>query len=177
MIAGLWLLSSIVLLTAFSAKLLDLLVRKEPIDKIDSWNDLYTKPNWKHHKIYSAQYLEMFDFISSESSPMALDFKRRFVIFDAFDLIYKDTFLDHLLTIVMKGEGVFVLDAIVLHYFKVNLNFEERFDYSEGFDFHISKSGAGVKPYFIGFTSTADQLLISNYNKMYSFFNNIFDLN
>ena len=45
--ASFWLLLCGILLSAFSANLYDSLVTKQLIDRINSWNDLYTKPHWK----------------------------------------------------------------------------------------------------------------------------------
>ena len=83
--AGIWLLLCNVLLAAYSGHLWDLLVRPQQIDKIDSWDDLYTKPQWNKLKIRTLEYLDMADFAMNDKSEMAQNFKKRIILINPFE--------------------------------------------------------------------------------------------
>ena len=152
--AGIWLLVCSVLLAAFSGQIWHLLVRAQPIDQIDSWDDLYSKPQWKEKNIITFKFLDMDDFINKDESPMALNFQKRVQYLDLYQFHLADNlkFRDNVNKRFLNGQLVGIFDYIFLNYLKV---FQKNSFYpglKEGFDFHISRFGAGMKPYFIVFT-------------------------
>jgi len=146
---GLWLLTSIVLLATFSGRLYELLTRPPPIDKIDSWNDLYTKPNWKQSKIYGLKQYELNCFIDSDPSDMALDFKRRFVGIDRLNLCFGDQ-LSEIIEDIFKQNAVGCFDGLGAYYSIAKAKKVKDWvnKYSLGHDYHVSEKGFGTKPYF-----------------------------
>lgn len=163
-IAAIWLLVCILLLSLYSGGLYESLVRKQPIDKIDSWDDLYTKPHWKKFPIYAPDFGDLFTFISFDSSPMALDFRKRTVMLDAFKFAFDLNWAQNQFIQCVNGEKscVVLLDYLMLHYFKHK--YGAGTIKSEGIDFHISKSGYAVKPQFILLTKRADIRMVNMIN-------------
>ena len=68
---------------------------------------------------------------------------------------------------IFSGKEVFVIDNLVLHYYKSNDKYKSIINqYNEGFDYHISESGAGLKPYFIVITKRLNETLTKKLNDM-----------
>jgi len=95
---------------------------------------------------------------------MAQDFGRRieFLILVEFLFVDKMKFKDQ--NRFLKGELVLALDYLFLHYFKNK--YKDSFDetINEGFDFHISRSGGGMKPYFVILSQRMTDSLIQHFN-------------
>ena len=164
--AGLWLLVCTLLLSLFSGALWDLLVRPPPMEKIESWNDLHTKPEWKNVEIYSAKYLDLYEFVNNDNSEMAQDFKRRAYFEDPFDLMFKRKFEPRNWDKIAKGEQVISADNLFAHWVK---NFHKaKFKYlglEDDTEFHISSLGSGMRPYFILTTPRFNDTMLYQLNK------------
>ncbi len=165
--AGIWLLLCNVLLAAYSGHLWDLLVRPQQIDKIDSWDDLYTKPQWNTLKIRTLEYFDFAEFVLNDKSEMAQNFKKRTIILNPFEYLFDDNMHENTLNGIFSGKEVFVTDNLILHYYKSDDKYKMFMSqYNEGFDFHISETGAGLKPYFIVITKRVNQTLTKKLNDM-----------
>ena len=150
--SGIWLLVCSVLLAAFSGQIWNLLIRSQPIDSIDSLDDLYSKPQWSNATIFTLEYLDFAEFADKVDSPMAKNFKKRIKLLDAFDFIFvgKFKYSEDVINRFLNGKLVFAFDKLSLHYFK-NFHLKNR-GLNEGFDLHISRFGDGMRPYFVYFT-------------------------
>jgi len=164
--AGVWILVCNVLLGIFTANLWDLLVRPQSIDRIDSWNDLYTKPQWKKIPIRTPQFLDMADFVMNDNSEMAQDFKKRVILVNPFEIFFSDQLTTNAIEKVLKGEEVFVVDSLIGHYYKRSEKYRIFERFNEGSDFHVSKSGAGMKPYFMATYPRFNQTLTKKLNEV-----------
>ena len=107
-LAAIWLLSCNVLIALYSGHLWDLLVRPQPIDKIDSWDDLYTKPQWNKLKIRTPEYLDMADFAMTDKSEMAQNFKKRIILVNPFEFVFDDNMVETALNGLFSGKEVLV---------------------------------------------------------------------
>ena len=104
----------------------------------------------------------MYDFIENDFSAMALDFKNRSVIIDPWDIAFNKNIMLEIFENVFKNNYVVSLDNLMAHYFKAE--FTKNFGLSEGFDYHISDSGFGSKPYSLITTPRLNSTLKSKLN-------------
>jgi hypothetical protein len=163
--AGIWLLVCNLLLAAYAGNLWERLVRPQQIDKIDSWDDLYTKPQWNKLKIRTLEYLDMADFAMTDKSEMAQNFKKRIILIDPFKFIFDDSMVETAINGIFSGKEVFVVDSLAAHYYKSSNKFKYIVNqFNEGFDYHISETGAGSKPYFIIITKRLNKTLTKKLN-------------
>jgi hypothetical protein len=168
--AAIWLLICNVLLASYSGHLWDVLVRPQAIDKIDSWDDLYTKPQWNKLKIRTPEFLDMADFAMYDKSEMAQNFKKRIILINPFDFLFDENLGKTAFEAMMSGEEVNAADELLLHYYKsFHKHSPAKKGFDEGFDYHISESGSGLKPYFIVFNERIDGTLTKKLNDMYVF--------
>jgi len=149
---GLWLMISIILLGALSARLYDLLIRPPLIDRVDSWDDLYIKPHWKQSKIYAAWNFEMYGFIQHDTSDMAQDFLKRSETIDFYKIHFSDKVLK-ILEDIIKTNSVAVLDSLMARFLKVQLSINKGTSNTLFLRYHVSESGFATAPYFILTTS------------------------
>jgi hypothetical protein len=78
-------MAGIVLLSAFSGCLWGFMIRKIPIQKIDSLNDLYE--NFKDVRIQCNRFFPIYDFAEYDESDMAQDFKKRMEIIESIEML------------------------------------------------------------------------------------------
>ena len=166
-IAGIWLMVCIVLLSLYSGGLYEKLVRKQPIDKIDSWNDLYSNPRFKDVAIYTVVGSQLATMIDEEDpSPMIQNFKKRTLYFSAAEVVYDKAYRDSIVESIAKGDAVlmygnrFIINSLIYQW-----NYTS-FKQSEGIDFVISKHGIGVRPHFFVFTNRTQNVFKQQINKM-----------
>jgi hypothetical protein len=163
---GVWLLmAGNVLLSAFSGCLRGFMIRKVPIKRIDSWMDLYE--NFKDVRIQCTRFLPLFDFAENDESDMARDFYKRLDIIETVDIL-KTEKQEEMVENVFKGKHVFVHEYFVLHYYKNTMNRMKEIQnkYNEGLDYHVSKEGAGIAPYFISVLNNGNAFIIHTLNKV-----------
>ncbi len=83
---GVWLLmAGNVLLNTFSGCLWGFMIKKIPIQKIDSWNDLYE--NFKDMRMLCNRFYPISDFAEHVESDMAQDFKKRMEIIEWIEML------------------------------------------------------------------------------------------
>ncbi len=152
-----------------SGNLWNLLIREQPIDRLNSINDLYRKPNWKNSRIYVPVYFDFNEFLKLADSEMSKNFKNRSKLFNPVEVFLvpnsSDKFED-LLTTVFENNSVLTLDNLNLHYFKVNFKNPFLASLKEDIDYHISESGLSIKPYFLTINPRSDKELVRNLNLM-----------
>ena len=152
LIATLWLMSCFILMSAFAGQLWQLLVRSQPIYQIESWNDLYSKPEWKDLKIQTYKELDMYNFAKdpqNANNPMAQDFNKRFVnLLNPLDYLFGGKNFDKDIDYkgLMEGRLVQVHNRDFLQVIKKNII---EMGYREDIDFHISQYGSGTQPVFL----------------------------
>jgi hypothetical protein len=145
------------------------MILKEPIDRVNSWNYLYTKLHSKESKILVPLYFDMYDYMENDFSEMALNFKNRSIIINLFDLVFNETLFKKTYELCLKNNSVVAVDNIVAHYIK-----SKYFTISEVFDYHISESGFGSKHYSLPTTSRLNSTLMSKLNYVLVFIYYIF---
>jgi hypothetical protein len=163
---GVWfLMVGIVLLSAFSGCLWGFMIRKTPIQRIDSWNDLYR--NFGDMKILAPSFLALADFAQSDESDMAQNFKQRLEELDPSDLL-DPIVQEEIVEKIYSRKYVVALEWYLLHYYKNTLNRMKqiRSEFTEGLDFHISKEGYGMSPYFISVMNNENTLIINTLNRV-----------
>ncbi len=165
-LGAIWLLSCIVLIALYSGHLWDLLVRPQAIDKIDSWDDLYTKPQWNKLNIRTPYFLDMADFALNDESEMAQNFKKRMIFINPFKALFDQNIIRTALEEVFSGNEVLAVDTLIVHYYKFSDKFNLFKQFNEGFDYHISENGAGLKPYFITICKSLNESLTNHFNHM-----------
>ncbi len=141
------------------------MIRKTPIQRIDSWNDLYR--NFGDMKVLAPSFLALADFAQNDEPDMAQNFKQRLEEFDPSDLL--DPILqEEVVEKILIGKHVVVLEWYLLHYYKNTMNRMKqiRNELTEGLDFHISKEGYGMSPYFISVMNNENALIINNLNRV-----------
>ncbi len=165
--AGFWLLICTLFISLVSGQLWDLLIRGQPIDKINSYQDLYTKPNWKESRIHAPTYYDYHDFILTDKSDMALDFKRRSEFFDVVSMAFSPNPVDKLENMVktfLESNGVLSIDNLPLHYYKAYFKTDFWTNLTQGIDYHISESSLGIRPYFLLIYGRSNKKLVQNLN-------------
>jgi hypothetical protein len=163
---GVWLLmAGNVLLSAFSGCLWGFMIRKTPIQRIDSWNDLYR--NFGDMKILAPSFMALADFAQNDESDMAQNFKQRLEEFDPSDLL-DPIIQEEIVEKILIGKHVAVLEYYMLHYYKSTMNRMKqiRSEFREGLDFHISQEGYGMSPYFISVMNNENALIINTLNRV-----------
>ena len=152
--SGLWLMTCLILLRAFSGKLRDRVIERNPILWIDSWEDLY---ELKQMKIFTSKGTDLANFIymfnnskyQDTKGVMARDFGERVSYSIANG---NDRNLPNIIDFdeVRSGRLAIVYNFDYLQIFKQNLT-----DYGlqEDFDFHISNP------------NRKSELLFTMYNK------------
>ena len=166
-IAGIWLMVCILLLSLYSGGLYEMLVCKQPIDKINSWDDLYSNPRFKDVNIHASvgsQLAHMID--KDDSSPMIQNFKKRTLYFNFVEIMYNKAYRDSIVESIVKGDAVFMCsNRFILNYLLYKWNYTA-IKQSEGIDFVISKRGIGVRPHFLVFTNRTQNVFKQQINKM-----------
>ena len=134
-LAGIWLLSCTILLAAFSGQLREQILRPDPIDWIDSWEDLH---EWKDMKIQVNFHSEIKRLINNQPDhPFSLDFKNR-LQFDEEDEKNQEDSYNMDIEGMKSGRVAVSYPSAILQILKQNF-IEENF--REDIDFHISQSG------------------------------------
>ena len=165
LLTGIFLLSCVLLLSLFSGGLYEKLIRKQPIDRINSLEDLFTKPGFNTMKILAPEFLELNGFIEYDSSEMALNFKNRTVLFDAYDLFWNESYRNSIFDDVRSSKAVIVFgDKYFLHSFAYN--HENLYKMLHSNQYYISDHGFGVMPHFILYSYRIDVSLQQKCDKM-----------
>ena len=148
--ACLWLLFCTVLLSAFSGKLIEQVIKPTTIHWIDSWDDLH---EWKHLSIQTVAVSEIVSFTKNNpNEPISKDFQTRFKVPDGGQAdedasnIMRDLLKWEIdIKGVKDGTVAVVYPEYTLQILKRGLISK---DFKEDIDFHISESGRGSQPYF-----------------------------
>ena len=165
--AGIWLLFCTLLLSLISGNLWDALVRPQPMAVIETWEDLYYKPEWKGLEIWSLKYFEFYEFINSENSSMSRDFKNRTIFEDPLEFAVERNLYPKDIEKWARGEQVMAFDSLASHWVKnYHKHSIENLGYKEGYDFHISELGTGMKPYFMLTVPRFNDTLLFQLNKV-----------
>jgi len=151
MIVCIWLLmGGIVLFSAFTGCIYGFMIKKPPIQKIDSFDDLHLQ--WKDKQIIALDNGPFVDFVQNDKSDMAQDFKRRTEI-SPIENYFDDNFKDNAMKRLVSGECVLLHEYYALKHMEIYLNtlieFNRKKGNKYGVDYHVSRSGGGTLPYFL----------------------------
>ncbi len=164
---GVWLLiAGVVFLGAFSGCLRGLMIRKIPVQSIDSWDELYT--SWSDLKIIAPNFHTMSDFANEGKSEMARNFYNRIEVHEPSEF-HNPEFFKEIAEKVATGRYAFVMEWYLLHYYKNTLTVVKQLRQSKGFNeylnFHISKEGYGWSPYVISVINNKNVFIINSLNR------------
>ncbi len=150
-----WLLFSTVMLSAFSGVLYGFFVKNIPNDVIDSWNELYSR---KEFRITISDLSSHSEF--SEEDNILHDFKTRIDDKLIFDSNYNENKLFSLFENITKTNRVYIGQKDTLH---TSLSkFGQTFENS----LHISEYGGGISPYALIINPLIDSQLKRDINKL-----------
>ena len=165
LLTGIFLLACVLLLSLFSGGLYENLIRKQPIDRINSLEDLFTKPGFKTMKIVAPDWFELSYFIENDSSEMATNFKKRTVLLNVYDLYWNESYRNSIFDDVRSGKAVAVFgDKYLLYSFAFNQ--ENLYKMQHSNQYYISDHGFGVMPHFIIYSYRMDVSLQQKCDKM-----------
>ena len=155
------LIENMVLVIFFSALILDSLVRATPIIKIDSWDDLYQRPEVKIIAAVDSP-LNQFAQSGSYKPEMAKSFRERIFEFE-WENFYDQS--QSIYKMLKSGEYAFVKKKIALNYelkrFSIEYDDQELLN-----DLHVSEDGGGAIPVFIPVDKDMDQALLKRLNEV-----------
>ncbi len=108
------------MIVLLSGNLWTLLIREQPIDRINSINDLYAKIHWENSEIYFPIYFDFYETINYPDSVMFWNFKNRSKLFNPIELFLVPNSADKfgaLLKLVFETNSVLTLNNLNLHNF------------------------------------------------------------
>ena len=146
--------------TLFSSFLLDNMIQPLPYLVIDSWDDLYHRPEVT---ILVAESNAMVQFARHDPSPMAKSFDSRL------EILVPETsaeFRHKIFNRLKTGRYAYVTSNMILlkALFTLAATTDDIKDYQD--QFHISSRGGGELPFFFGITSTFEPTLLNSFNNM-----------
>ena len=98
---------------------------------------------------------------------MTRDFKKRTIFEDPIELAVDRNFYPKGMKKKLKGQQVMVFDNLGSHWLKnYHKHTIENYGYKEGYDFHISELGTGMKPYFMLTLPHFNDTLLFQLNKL-----------
>ena len=139
-----WLMAALILSINFSVQFFDKIISVIPYEKIDSWEDLYKRPNVQ---IIAFTDCPLRQFALSNESSMAINFRNR--LSENIDLGELESgnprsIYDRLKT----GRSALIRKKVALHY-QVNRFSKLYSDPHFKYQIHVSKDGGGYMPFYI----------------------------
>ena len=172
-LVAIWLLALILVLSIFSGELYGYIVRGQPLDVIDSFDDLYRKAYWKDSKIYMAAFVGIFDFIlfeEMEGNQKAKNIYDRSETLDSVELIHNHSLSDEVFTKIMTENKVLSINKMTANYL-INQFFgkhSQMIDDREGYgELFVTDMDDSVNAYYINVVdSTFSQAHLQSLNRM-----------
>lgn len=158
-LAGFWLIASVVILAFFSGSLYERLIRGQPIESLESMDQLL-QPNshWSRSKMFVVVGVGEFDRLTtgmfqSGDNQTSLEHKlfKRSEIIDPMEILFDLNFTKQLFLDIMEKNDVLSLNKLHIYYYLNNLKSlypELVSQYVEGIDYYISQTTVS-SPYFL----------------------------